>query len=516
MIQIKHMKSLVKNIIFQSFILIIVGSCSFQSKDSKDAITHKDNADCIIQKDSIERKIQLESGIREQVKFLGESENLSSIKDKMLAYNIPALSLAVIRQGKIEWADIYQNANFSEEQKLDCKSIFQAASLSKPVTFLAAVRMHAAGEIDLDKNIQNYLKDFVLPQGKQTAENPVTFRNIFSHTSGIISGGYEGYANNLPIPSDLDVLRGSEGVNSPAIEVITPPNETLAYSGGGYTLAELALQDIYNDEFSNIMKKWILEPAGMKHSEFTQPLLASKSNQAAKGYTQSGDVLDGGWRNYPEQAAAGLWSNAIDMAKFLIEIYKGYQGKSSIFSQPDIKSILSHERDGHVYGFILNRSGDDISITHYGGNAGYGTGMTISLTSGNGLVYLINSDNGRALSNELLLSASQIYNWKQFKQTDVHRDEVSAEVLKGLSGEYKWNNQIDLSIKFDENNNLISLYFPNGDEYKLTPIRGDELDFIHPNTGAKVSFIKDDNLRSFSLYGQTAVKLKLKTDANKK
>lgn len=164
----------------------------------------------------------------------------------------------------------------------------------------------------------------------------------------------------------------------------------------------------------------------------------------------------------------------------------------------------------------MNRSGDDIAITHYGGNAGYRTGMTISLTSGNGLVYLINSDNGAALGNELLLSASQVYDWQHFKQTNVQRKQVSSEVLRGLAGKYKWNNQIDLSIKFDENNDQISLYFPNGDEYKLTPIQGEEQDFIHPNTGVKISFLKNDNLSSFTLYGQTAVKLKSKTDTNKK
>ena len=504
---IKHRKSLTNKLIIQSFILVFISSCCFQSKDSKHSSTRNANADCIGEKESVERKVQLEGGIRGKVKFLGESEKFSSISNKMSEYNIPALSLALIQQGKIEWADIYQNANFPKEQKLDCSSIFQAASLSKPVTFLAALRMHSAGEINLDENIQNYLKDFVLPQGKQTMDNPVTFRNIFSHTSGITSGGYQGYARDLFIPSDVDILRGNTGVNSPAIGVIAPPNETLAYSGGAYTLAELALQEIYRDEFSNIMKKWILEPSGMQYSEFTQPLPDSKANQVAKGYTQSGDVIDGGWRNHPEQAAAGLWSNSIDMAKFLIEIYKAYQGKSSIFSQSDIQSIISQERDGHVYGFILNRTGDDISITHYGGNEGYRTGMTISLTSGNGLVYLINSDNGGALGNELLLSASQVYSWQNFKQINVRRTEVDSEVLKELPGEYKWNNQIDLSIKFDENNNLISLYFPNGDEYKLIPIRGDELDFIDPNTSVRVSFIKNDNLRSFTLYGQTAVKL---------
>ena len=187
-----------------------------------------------------------------------------------------------------------------------------------------------------------------------------------------------------------------------------------------------------------------------------------------------------------------------------------YQGNSSIFSQSDIKSIISQERDGHVYGFLLNRSGDDISITHYGGNAGYRTGMTISLTSGNGLVYLINSDNGGALGNELFLSASQVYDWKQFKQTSVQRKQVAPEVLKELSGKYKWNDQIDLSITFDESNNTVSLYFPNGDEYKLVPIIGEELDFIHPNTGVEVSFLKKDGFQSFTLYGQTAVKLNQK------
>jgi CubicO group peptidase (beta-lactamase class C family) len=504
-------KPLMNKLILLSAALLFLGSCSFPSKDSSDPGTDKrvdsSSQNCMGSEGSIETKAQLETEIRGQVKFLDEPDNFSTLTGKMAAYKIPAVSLAVINQGEIEWSETYGNADFPEEQNLDCSSIFQAASLSKPVTFLAALRMHSAGEIDLDENIQNYLEDFVVPQGKQTAENPVTLRNIFSHTSGINPGGYQGYARDLNMPSDLDILKGNAGSNTPAIEVVAPPNETLSYSGGGYTLAELALQDIYEDEFSSIMQKWILDPAGMEQSEFTQPLPDSKSDQVAKGHSQSGDKLDGGWRNHPEQAAAGLWSNSIDMAKFLIEIYKAYQGKSSIFSQSDIESMLSDERDGHVYGFLVNRSGDDIALTHYGGNAGYRTGMTISLSSGNGLVYLINSDNGGALGNELLLSTSAVYNWKHFKQTNASREHVSPDVLKGLTGEYKWNNQVDLSVRYDESDTLISLIFPNGDAYRLTPVVGEELDFIHPNTGVMVSFITEDDFQSFSLYGQTAVKM---------
>ena len=506
MLELGHMNTLVTKLFLSTLVLGFMASCSLPAKESNDSNTQKERIDCISLEDSAARRSQLEAGIRGQVKFMGELENLSSITSKMSAYNIPALSLAVIHQGEIEWTDIYQNANLAEEE-LNCTSIFQAASLSKPVTFLAAMRMHAAGEIDLDEDIATYLKDYALPPGQQTADNPVTFRNIFAHTSGITAGGYEGYGRDLGLPSDLDILRGSAGVNSPAIEVITSPNEALAYSGGAYTLAEVAIQDIYEAEFSNVMKEWILEPVGMKHSEFTQPLPASQSDRVAKGYTQTGELVDGGWRNHPEQAAAGLWSNATDMALFLIEMYKAYHGKSSIFTQADIQSIIKQERDGQAYGFLLSRSGGDIAITHYGGNVGYRTGMTISLTSGNGLVYLINSDNGGALGNELLLSASQVYSWEHFKQTNASREQVSAEELEQLSGDYKWNNQVDLSIRYDESNELIALIFPNGDEYKLTPITGDELNFIHLNTGVEVAFLEKDDFKSFTLYGQTAVKI---------
>ncbi|WP_417201372.1 serine hydrolase domain-containing protein [Bizionia sp.] len=452
-------------------------------------------------------KVNLESQIIGKVKFLEEPENFSTIVDKMVDYKIPALSLAIINDGKIEWADMYQNPSMSE-QNLHDSSVFQAASLSKPVTFFAALRMHTKGKIDLDENIENYLKRYKLPQGKQTAENPVTFRNIFAHTSGITSGGYQGYAKNQAMPSDVAILKGIEGVNSPAIEVITTPNEILAYSGGGYTLAEVALQDIFNEEFSTILEDWILDPIGMENSQFTQPLQPSDSSNVAKGYTSNGNVVEGGWRNHPEQAAAGLWSNATDMANFLIEIYKGYQGESAVFSKSEIQSILNQKRDGHIYGLIVDKSDASFAITHYGGNAGYRTGMTIDLNTGKGLVYLINSDNGGALGNELLLSASQLYNWNHFKRTSVKRNTLDIPLLKQLSGKYKWNNQVELSISFNEAAKQLLLHFPNGDTYTLIPVKDSELSFINPNNGVKVQFLKSSEFKSFNLYGQMAVKHK--------
>lgn len=481
-------------------------SCNFNKEQADDLKASPDQSICFCQKEATAKKTELENGIRDQVKFLDEEEELQSIPSKLAEYTIPALSLSIIEHGEISWSELYQNPAFATQGDLDCSTIFQAASLSKPVTFMAALRMEEAGAIDMDRDIESYLKDFQLPNGAQSVENPVTFRNIFSHTSGISAGGYLGYDQDSALPSDLDILKGSPGVNSPPIQVVSPPNEILAYSGGGYTLAELALQDIFQTEFSEIMDQWILRPLQMKHSRFSQPLPDSLAQSVAKGLDFNGEIINGGWNNYPEQAAAGLWSTSQDMALFLIEIYKAYHGKSELFTQAEIESMLSQERDGHVYGFIIQREGDAISLTHYGGNVGYRTGMTINLSSGNGLVYLINSDNGADLGNELLLSASAVYDWPHFKQTTVRRGEISEDSLQALAGDYKWNDQIDLSLEFDTKQKQIVLVFPNGDRYELCPVQSNGLELIHPKTGVMISFRKEDAMEVFSLYGQRAVR----------
>ncbi len=454
---------------------------------------------------SLKRKKQLENEIIGKAKFTNIPETYSTLSNKMRNYKIPGLSLAVITNGKIEWSHTYTNVNFPNQKQNDA-TIFQAASLSKPVTFLAALRMHTAGSINLDNNIQQYLKSYRLPNGKQTKDNPVTFRNIFAHTSGITAGGYQGYAKGLKVPTDVAILSGASGVNSKRIEVLYSPEKQLAYSGGGYTLAEVALQDIFKDSFSSLMKKWILDPVGMKHSQFTQPLRVKDSSMVAKGHTQSGKVVEGGWRNHPEQAAAGLWSTSSDLALVLIEMYKAYQGEKSVFSSEAIQSIVKQERDGHIYGCIVDRSNDGLAITHYGGNTGYRTGMTIDLTTGNGLVYLINSDNGAALGNELLLSASKLYGWKHFNRIEVEKKTIANTILQALAGEYQWNGEVNLSVSYTATTNQIALHFPNGDTYKLVPVTGNKLGFIHPNTGIEISFAKEKDKQSFTLYGQKAIK----------
>jgi CubicO group peptidase (beta-lactamase class C family) len=101
---------------------------------------------------------------------------------------------------------------------------------------LASLIMAESNFIDLDKDINSYLLSFQLSEGKQSNRNPVTFRNLLTHTSGVMSGGYSGYMREEKLPSTIDILMESEGVNSPKVSVVAEPISQLMYSGGGYTL----------------------------------------------------------------------------------------------------------------------------------------------------------------------------------------------------------------------------------------------------------------------------------------
>jgi CubicO group peptidase (beta-lactamase class C family) len=107
-------------------------------------------------------------------------------------------------------------------------------------------------------------------------------------------------------------------------------------------------------------------------------------------------------RHFAMRTAAGLWATASDMAAFLVELFKGYNAKSNVFSQARIRELLAEPTEGHAYGFRLMGEGDQVFITHYGGTQGCRAGMTLNLRTGDGAVYLTNSDNGSDLGTEFL------------------------------------------------------------------------------------------------------------------
>lgn len=395
---------------------VLIIMLSFSSFHSSRVSAEESKEECMKVEALIEDKVKIEKGLLPYIPTEAAARNNLTVDNRMVYYATPGLSFTLIKNGEIAWSEGYGVQSLETMKPVDCRTIFQAGSLSKPVTMIAAFLMAEKKLVDLDNNIQHYLKNYILPKGEQSEENPVTMRNLLSHYSGINRGGYPGYYRNKPFPTDLEVVMGTGVTNTDEVEVVDPPYEALNYSGGAYTVAEIAMQDIHNMPFSMLMDAWVLQPFGMSNAEFDFPLPKAKHRFVAIGHKNQYRPIKGGWRNHPEQAAAGMWATASDLGKFMVEIFRGYHGKSAWLSRKIVHEIISNRRDGHAYGFIVSGEGETLSITHFGGTEGYRSLMTINLATGDGAAFLANSDNGGELGKELVRAASKLYDWPNWKQ----------------------------------------------------------------------------------------------------
>lgn len=449
--------------------------------------------------DAEARRKQVEHDLLPRVVFAGETRP-ASVESRMATYKTPAMSVAVMRDGMLDWTAAWGHLQV-DGVGADCGSLFQAGSIAKPVTLLAAMRMKAAGLVDFDGNIDKSLSSYHLPAGLQTDARPVTFRNLLAHTAGVTPGGHAGYAQGEPLPTDPQTVRGEPPANSRKVEVLEAPGTSLAYSGGGYTIVEIALQDRLEKPFDRIMREWVLAPVGMKQADFTVPLPGASHPHVARGHQGDGTIVPGGWRNHPEQASAGLWATATDLAMFLIELHEGYEGRSDVFSQASVRELLEKPIDDHAYGFRLIGDGDQVFVTHYGGTVGYRAGMTMNLRTGDGAVYLTNSDNGADLGVEFLGAVSRAYQWPAFREVQVTRATQPAEALQALVGQYAFAEQ-DGKVSVVLEDQALTLLFPNGDRYAMTPVQGGLREFIHPRSAVRAGFEGEGADLRIRLYGQ--------------
>ncbi|MBA6364425.1 beta-lactamase family protein [Colwellia sp. BRX8-4] len=188
----------------------------------------------------------IENNLKSNIKINGKTDSSDSIVNLMKQLNVPGLSIAVIHKGKIDWSKGYGIANGT--RKVDSNTLFQAGSISKPVAALAALKLVKQGELDLDVDVNQYLKGWKVKGDLLTKENPVTLRHLLTHTGGISVHGFPGYATGSEIPSTTDVLSGKG--NTDKVEVNEAPGSKWRYSGGGYTIMQKIVEDVTGMPFS--------------------------------------------------------------------------------------------------------------------------------------------------------------------------------------------------------------------------------------------------------------------------
>ena len=373
----------------------------------------------------------------------GDSAMQFSIQDRMKYYKVPGLSVALIRNGKIEWAKGYGIADQEANRPVDTNTLFQAASVSKPLAALAALHWVDAGKLSLDENVNTYLKGWQVPDNQFTTTEKVTLRRLVTHTAGLTVHGFRGYAKGEDVPTMIQVLNGEKPANSKAILPDTIPGKINRYSGGGYTVMQKVLEDQLGKPFPQIMRETVLSKIGMQHSTYEQPLPNQLSHVAATGYRPDGKAVKGTWHTYPEMAAAGLWTTPSDLAQYIIEIQQSARGKSNkVISKQMTTQMLSKHLGDMGLGAALRKDGDSLMFSHSGANEGFRCMFIAHAYKGDGVVIMTNSDNGMSVVNELLNGICNVYGWDFNKPKRMKRAALNTNQVSQLLGTYKLNTYV--------------------------------------------------------------------------
>ena len=315
------------------------------------------------------------------------------VASEMENHAFTGVSLAVIENGKIIEAKGYGFTDKSKAIAVTTNTLFQAGSVSKPVAALAALRLVEAGKLALDDNVNQFLKQWRVPENGFTKDQKVTLRRILSHSAGLTVHGFPGYAVDSRRPSLRQVLDGSGPANTPAIRVDAIPGTIFRYSGGGYTVMQQLMIDVTGETFPELMRESILTPLGMNASTYEQPLPPDRVRAAATGYYSNGKEVKGRWHIYPEMAAAGLWTTPSDLARFAISIQQGLAGKSNpAISQSMIRQMLTVQKGHWGLGLLLTGRGKLLRFSHGGSDEGFDSSMVAYAESGQGVVIMINAN----------------------------------------------------------------------------------------------------------------------------
>lgn len=328
-------------------------------------------------------------------------ETAARLNALMLEHQTPAVSVAVIRDGLVDWARTYGVA-------ASTGTLFQAASISKPVAAMAALHMAQFGNFGLDEDVNEKLVSWKVPENEFTAKKKVTVRGILSHTAGLSVDGFPGYGENDIVPTLRQVLDGEKPANTPAIRVEVEPGTAHRYSGGGYTVLQLLLMERFQRPFPELMQRIVLSRLAMHNSTFSQPLPPERARRTAVGFHENGRSYTGGWHTYPEMAAAGLWTTPTDLALFAIAVARAVMGESNkIVERGMAEAMIVPHIGRHGLGFI----GGQGWFWHSGANAGYRAKLICRADGSHGAVIMTNSDRGMHLIDPLLAAIAQESNW---------------------------------------------------------------------------------------------------------
>jgi CubicO group peptidase (beta-lactamase class C family) len=439
----------------------------------------------------VEQRIELvEKSLAGQVMIEG-SPNWT-IEERMAFHKIPGVTIGVISNYKLEWAKGYGFADREHNRVVTPSTLFQAASISKSLNAIGVLKLVQEKKIDLNADINTYLTSWKFPYDSVSKGKKITVYNLLTHTAGLTVHGFPGYETTDQLPTVQQILNGEKPANTKAVRSVFEPGLRFQYSGGGTTISQLIVSDVTKKSYDQFMWDNVLKPLGMNNSFYTVPPPVSKANQLATAYSFNGAAKQSKYHLYPEQGAAALWTNPTDLAQYIIETQLAYDGKSSKVLNKDMTKarLTPFPGSGAGLGVFIEKKGESDYFQHGGSNEGFRCQYFGSLDGkGNGVVVMVNSDNGSILP-EIVNSVASVYKWAGFYQPTIKKlVQVPDETLSKYVGKYQIAPTFILTISKEDGKLKVE---PTGQE-KFDLFAEDVNKFFLTVVDAKIEFVTGSN-----------------------
>jgi CubicO group peptidase (beta-lactamase class C family) len=343
--------------------------------------------------------------------------------------SVPGAAVAVIENGKVILARGFGVSDAGKATPVGPQTLFNIGSTSKSVAAWGAMRLVSEGKLTLDEPVDPRLKRWHLPPSQYTLSG-VTLRRLLSHTAGLSVDGYRGWGPDDIIPTLEQSLDGQTN-GAGALRLVAEPGTKMAYSGGGYTLMQLLVEETVGKPFSDYMRDNVLRPLGMNDSSFI--LTPGVLGQTSRAYDELGEETP--TPRFIEVAPGGMYASIEDMACYALASIGSSQSarvlKPAILDLMTTPAPVTDGQRGLGYAIQPAGSGfpDGIErVGHDGGNRGWQTFFWVSRDKRDGLVVLTNASHGWNVSNQLVADWME---WKIGKRLPIPRS-IGATILRPL------------------------------------------------------------------------------------
>jgi CubicO group peptidase (beta-lactamase class C family) len=342
----------------------------------------------------------------------------STLTDRMKYYNTPGVSIAYIKDYKLQWAQGFGVENIETNQSVTPLTIFEAASTTKFLNTVLILRLEEQGKLSLTENVNNYLHTWKIPENENTSIQPATLLSLLTHKAGLPPTNFS--YDDRAYPTLVDVLNGSSPAANAGVEVRYTPGTRFEYSNLDHVVIQFMLEEMLSKSYSKIMKEELFVPLNMNHSYFPDDDYIKTASNLAFPHDEKGIVHVPEY--HPSAYGQGwLLTTPSDLAHLAIDIMCSYKGESNRYLSPQSAALL-FEHHGDLgdsilgipislgLGCFIYEKDEDFMFTHPGynfpGSLSYFYGYP---KTGNGGVVMINGANGEKLSYEIIHALNLIH-----------------------------------------------------------------------------------------------------------